>query len=293
MKDRIREVSSTSACYIWLLMEILLFSVTSGYIKFSLSSIDIYTLTAWRYLFFGAIVLVLYSPQIMSRQINILDEVRLAFSLPYTWREICSLVSGLFWFSGLTLMPLALATTLFFARAPFLAVYGVFVLGERATLSMQLAVLIGFLGVVIATRPDVSQINIGIFLIISSAILSTFSSAALKSFAKTTKVSSIILRVSILTFPPSLIFLIYMQKLPNTDVLIHIFVLSLLFGGSIFSMVHGYKLAGLTIVAPLEFLRLVGSAVVGLVAFNEAVGLSFIVGSAMILAGNLLIVARK
>lgn len=133
----------------WIILEIALFRISTAYSKTLLTSMSALSMNAWRYLWLFLLLLILYLPFFLLASVNFAHELKRAYSLPYVWREGCAFSSGLLGLIGLSLMPLSLATALFFSRAIFMAIYGLAVFGERLTWPIAGAIATGIAGVMI------------------------------------------------------------------------------------------------------------------------------------------------
>jgi drug/metabolite transporter (DMT)-like permease len=79
-------------------------------------------------------------------------------------------VDMLAWFMAITLIPLAEATALTFASPLFATLFAVLLLGERIRWRRVAALIIGFLGVLVAVRPGLVAVDTGTLLVLVSAV---------------------------------------------------------------------------------------------------------------------------
>ena len=74
------------------------------------------------------------------------------------------------WFTALTLVPLAEATSISFMSPVFASIGAVLILGERSRPIRWASVAIGFTGMLIIIRPGVIDMNLGASLLITGAV---------------------------------------------------------------------------------------------------------------------------
>ncbi len=91
------------------------------------------------------------------------------FSLHFA-RNVMHFIGQNLWFYAVTVIPLAQVFALEFTSPIWVILLSPLLLGERITLISAAAALMGFIGVLVVTRPDMAGINTGVIMAASLAI---------------------------------------------------------------------------------------------------------------------------
>lgn len=227
--------------------------------------------------------------------------------LTQLWRGIVGNLGMMCGFYALVHLPLADANAISFARSLFLIPLAMLVLGETVGVRRLTATALGFVGVLIMLRPGGS--------IEPAALI-----AVLGAFF----VADAIIAVKILTRYDSTVTLLFYSSVIGT-----IFLALLLLGGSVAAQVwgieiralmwtpptlgeyglliamgvvgviahncfiRGYAIADATVLNPIDYSRLVFSAIAGFFVFGDVPDGWTIVGAALIVATTLYIARRE
>ncbi|MEQ9812045.1 MAG: DMT family transporter [Azospirillaceae bacterium] len=194
------------------------------------------------------------------------------------------------WFYALALIPLAQVFAIEFTVPIWVALLAPLVLGEHMTRARLLAALLGFLGVLVVTRPGVSDFTIGHAAVVVAAFCFAGSFMSTKRLSGTETVWTILFWMTFLQTVMGLgLGLADLDfALPPANQLPWIAVVG--FGGLIAHLCIATALsrAPATVVAPMDFMRLPLIAVIGMAVYGEALDLAVFAGAALIIAGNLL-----
>ena len=221
---------------------------------------------------------------------------RLRFSAPWlhVWRGSLIGVSTMMGFYTLTVLPLAMATVLFFSAPIFATLLAIPLQGERVGIRRALAILAGFGGVLIVVRPGAEPISFAIVAALGSSFL--FALALMSSRSISNKdgpfaayISSVVMTI-IVTAP----FGLPEWRLPESGLgwlalgLVVIFSLSRNIGD-----LQAYRYAEAAVLAPLAYTRLILIAVGAYLLFEEVPDAYTWVGGAVIVAAALYIARRE
>ncbi|PKI02677.1 DMT family transporter [Glaciecola sp. 33A] len=194
------------------------------------------------------------------------------------------------WFYAVTVIPLAQVFALEFTSPLWVILLSPFLLGERLTLIRVIAALMGFIGILIVARPDITSLHPGILAAASCAIFFALTYVFTKRLTRTESIAAIMLYLSALQLIFGLISAGYDGDiaLPNiTDMPL----LGLVAACGLlahFCITKALTIAPATIVAPLDFVRLPIIAIAAMVIYNEAIDIWVFVGASIIFAGNYL-----
>ena len=204
-------------------------------------------------------------------------------------------------------MKLAAVVTLYFTTPLFITALAQPLLGEKVSLKAWLAVLVGFVGVVVTYRPGVGLFDWASLLPVAAAFtyalaalmarrLGTSESASLMGFYQnlTFLVAALVLAVFLgdgryasPDMHKSLAFLLRPWSFENpTDLLLLAACGPVAAFGAVL-LTHAYRTAEVNFVAPFEYSGLVWAASWGFFVFHEVPGPYLIVGAALITGSGL------
>lgn len=192
---------------------------------------------------------------------------------------------------SLASLPLATATAVAFCAPFFVVMYGALIERERVAAANWISVALGFLGVILATRPDTSSIGIGsVFAVLTALGYATLMISARK--IKGTEPMSPLLVYIVLgqlvfssVFQPWIWKPVAAQHLPE------------LAGLAFFSTIgltlvsHAFRSAPASQIAPLEYTGLLWAAVIGWLFWHERPDTMFYIGALLIVTSGLCIAA--
>ena len=218
------------------------------------------------------------------RQIN-----RQQFSLHFA-RNIMHFIGQNLWFYAVTVIPLAQVFALEFTSPIWVILLSPLLLGERITLIRAVAALMGFIGVLVVTRPDMAGINTGVIMAASSAIFFAFTIIFTKRLTRTQSITCILFYLTVLQLGFGLITAGHDGDiaLPNTETLPWLVLIGVAGLLGHFCITKALEIAPATVVVPIDFVRLPVIAIIGMLAYGEILDLWVLLGSGIIFASNYL-----
>jgi drug/metabolite transporter (DMT)-like permease len=187
------------------------------------------------------------------------------------------------------LIPLAQVFALEFTSPIWVMLAAPLLLGERFTRWKVLAVALGFAGMLLIVKPGFTEIGPGTLWAFSCAFGFAGTIIATKRLSATETPFCVLFYMTLMQTPIGMAVLGGLPSLPP-DAGVWFWTVALALGGlsSHYCLTRAYKLADATVVVPLDFTRLPLIAVVGLIAYNEAIDVAVILGGALIVFGNLM-----
>lgn len=194
------------------------------------------------------------------------------------------------WFYGVAVIPLAQLFAFEFTTPLWVALLAPLVLGEVLNRKRVLAVLLGFLGILIVARPGISPLEIGHLAAVAAAVGFAGNVLATKRLARTETVWTILFWM---TWMQALFGLVCAGidgdiALPQMASVKWVAIVGLCGLTAHLSITSALQCAPASVVAPMDFARLPIIAVVGMMLYSEALDVAVFVGAALILAGNLM-----
>lgn len=198
------------------------------------------------------------------------------------------------WLYAITVLPLAQVIALEFTSPLWVLLLAPLFLGERLTGRTLLAGLIGFAGVLIVAQPDAARIAPGIGPAALCAVCFALTAIATKRLTRTEPVAAILFWLNAMQFVFAAVLTLRDGVVAVPDARTAPWLLAIGVAGSAahWCLTSALSAAPASVVMPLDFLRLPVIAVAGWLLYGEAVGLPLLLGSALILGGNLLSLRR-
>ena len=208
-------------------------------------------------------------------------------------RCLAGLIALISIFIALRKLPLATVVSISFAAPIFTTILSIFLLSEKVGIFRWLAVIIGFIGILIITEPGISELNIyyifpiifclGLsYVAITIRQLSTSEPAWLISFYFSLSITFL----SFLTIPQGWV-------MPSLN---HFILLSLIgiFGGvANLWLSLSYKYSEVSLVTPLKYLALVFAVIFGYFIWEEVPTIKTILGAFLVIISTLIIFRRE
>ena len=208
-------------------------------------------------------------------------------------RCLAGLIALVSIFIALRNLPLATVVSITFAAPIFTTIFSIFLLNEKVGFYRWLAVLVGFVGIIIISEPGFSSLNLYyIYPIIFCLGLSYVAIAIRKlSYTEPVWLISFFFSFSIML----LSFLSFYQNwiLPS---LIDLFLLSLIgiLGGlANLWLSQSYKLSEVSLVTPLKYLALVFAIIFGYFIWHEIPTSKTLFGAALVILSSFIIFRRE
>ena len=188
------------------------------------------------------------------------------------------------WFYALTLIPFAQLFAFEFSVPLWVMLAAPFLLGERLTNIRIISILVGFVGILIVTRPWLAGLAPGIIPAALCAIGFACSVIFTKKLTQTVSITCILFWLTSMQLAMAIICSGYDGEiaLPSSSNLIWIIIIGI--GGLLahFCITKALQLAPATVVTPIDFCRLPVIAAIGYLFYNETLDI-FIIGGAIII----------
>ena len=214
------------------------------------------------------------------------------FSLHFL-RGLVNVVAMLTFFYALSITPLAEVTALGFAAPIFATVLAALVLGEVVRLRRWTAVIIGFMGTLIVLRPGFDEIGTGQLVVMVSTVFWAMALLLIKTLGRYDSSVTIITYMSLLQMPLSLIPALFFWTWPGIELLPWLIALGLLGGAAQWLMTESLRVADTGVVMPIDFCKLLWTALFGYLFFTQIPDIFVWIGGAVIFGSALYIAYRE
>ena len=196
------------------------------------------------------------------------------------------------WFVALTMIPLAQVVSIEFTMPIWSAALAVVFLGEQMSGRKWFAVLLGLVGVAVIVRPGAGEIDIGQLIALVSAVGFAISVVLVKSLTRTDAAVVISFWMLAVQSAIGLVPALIVWQWPSAQAWGWVVVVAFCGTYSHYCFARAMQLADATVVVPMDFLRVPLTALVGWLAYSEGLDLFTLLGIGLILAGNVLNLAR-
>ncbi len=197
------------------------------------------------------------------------------------------------WLYALTLIPLAVLISIEFTTPIWTAILAVSFLGERLNRARLASIVLGLIGVVVIVRPGVNSVSPGEFIVLGAAVGFGISMVMVKSLTKTDSVVRIIFWMLVIQSIIGLAPALYEWRNPPLELWPWIILIAFTGMSSHFFLARALVYADATLISPMDFLRVPGSALIGWLLYSEQIDIYTAAGAALILMGNLLNLQRR
>jgi len=208
-------------------------------------------------------------------------------------RVLFALVAMLGGFTAIIHMPLADATAIFFAKSFFITIFAVLFLAETVGVYRWSAVLVGFVGVMIMLQPGTDNFSIyGLASLIGAAGAAAVM-ILLRLLSRIDSADTIMtygaLGVGVVMILPGMYF--WQQPTANEWVLLVAVSVVSYFAQK--CNIFAYKFGEASLLASLDYVRLLWATLFGFLIFDQFPGLSTWIGAALVIAAAIFMIYRE
>ncbi len=231
-------------------------------VKFLSGSLHPFVIAFFRCLF----GLIIVFPFIVKDNFNNLKTNNLKIHI---LRSIINCIAMLTWFTAIGLMSLEKATALGFTSPLFATILAIILLKEKIKIHRTIALIFGFIGIIVIIRPGYIETGLGTYLMIVASISWAFVLIIIKQLSKNDSSLTIIFYMLAIMTPMTFCMSLSVWETPSLKDL-YIFT-AMGIGGLIahLCLVKSLKIADTTLVVPFQYLKLIWASIIGYTIFFE------------------------
>ena len=196
-------------------------------------------------------------------------------------------------FIALRQLPLATVVSISFAAPIFTTILSIFMLNEKVGIFRWLAVIIGFVGIIIITEPGLSSVNIYYIYPIIFCLGLSYVAIAIRQLSKTEPVWLISLYFSVAITLLSLFTIPYGWIMPSLYDLAFLSFIGFFGGVANLWLSQSYKYSEVSLVTPLKYLALVFAIFFGYLIWGEIPTIKTLIGAGLVIISSLIIFRRE
>ena len=238
--------------------------------------------------FFGIIPILFLIPK--DRYIDFYKTTRPMLHLK---RCLAGLIALVAIFIALRNLPLATVVSISFAAPIFTTIFSIFMLNEKVGFYRWLAVIVGFVGIVIISEPGFSSLNFYYIYPIIFCLGLSYVAIAIRKLSSTEPVwlisfffSFSIMIISFFSFYQNWI-------LPSFIDLFLLAMIGILGGLANLWLSQSYKFSEVSLVTPLKYLALIFAIIFGYFIWEEVPTLKTLLGAALVILSSFIIFRRE
>ena len=211
----------------------------------------------------------------------------------HTLRCISGLIALVAIFIALRKLPLATVVSISFAAPIFTTIFSIFLLSEKVGIFRWLAVIIGFIGILVITEPGISSLNIYYIFPIIFCLGLSYVAITIRQLSTTEPVwlisfyfSLSITLLSFLTIPQGWV-------IPSFKDFILLSFVGIFGGVANLWLGQSYKYSEVSLVTPLKYLALVFAIIFGYLIWEEIPTIKTLAGALLVIISTLIIFRRE
>jgi drug/metabolite transporter (DMT)-like permease len=275
-------IPSTLKAGLWMLGAVISFTAMAVTGREMASELDTFEIMMYRSVIGVIVVLIIGG---LSGSLASISKQRFGLHLI---RNICHFSGQNLWFYAIAVIPFSQVFAFEFSSPIWVALLAPFFLGERLTRTRLITVILGFLGILIVAQPGNITVGPGIIAAALCAIGFAGTFIATKLLSKTQSTTCILFWLVTIQLVLGAICSLYdgVVTLPSLATLPLIVLVGCAGLLAHFCITTALKLAPVTIITPIDFLRLPVIAIIGASFYSEAINVWVLIGALIIFGAN-------
>ncbi|MEX0308338.1 MAG: DMT family transporter [Ruegeria sp.] len=215
------------------------------------------------------------------------------------WRGVLGTSAMGLTFTGLSLLPLPEVTAIGYATPIFTLVLAAVMLGERIHMIRIGAVALGLLGVLIMIWPRLGSTQmeitatIGALCVLAATIARAFVQIHIRQLVKVDHPAAIVFYFSMTATILSTLTAFWGWTLPTLNQALILITMGLIGGVAQILVTSSYRFGQASMLAPYDYATMLFAIFIGYVWFDELPTIAILIGAALVIAGNIVVVWRE
>lgn len=211
----------------------------------------------------------------------------------HVWRGGAGVASMFGFFGALALLPLGDAVALGQSGPIFLTALSVPLLAEKVGVRRWTAVIVGFAGVIVMTRPGAGVFDPAALLAIGGAFFYAIAMIMVRKLNRSESPAAIVFWFTMIALTVSGLVLPFVWVTPDWLGFVGLASIGLIGGFAQLTMTYAFRMAPVAVIAPFEYLALVYAMTFGFLFWHEVPDAWLITGAAIVAASGLYILHRE
>lgn len=222
-----------------------------------------------------------------------LSSLKIQQPVVHVFRALLSFLAPYLYFTALKTVPIADASVIFFAATFILVAASALFFKEKVGVHRWSAVIVGFVGVLIAMNPQGGGDSSGYLMVLGATMVYAVIFLIGKHLSFTNSVIAMVFSVNLGMGIVATILLPWVWVPMATLTLVKLFVLTVIALIAHYSITAAFSRAEVSVIAPFEYSALVWAVALGYVFWQEIPGLHVFIGAAIIVTSGLYVIHRE
>jgi drug/metabolite transporter (DMT)-like permease len=196
-------------------------------------------------------------------------------------------------FTALRNLPLATVVSITFAAPIFTTIFSIFFLSEKVGYFRWLAVIVGFVGILIISEPGFSSLNIYYVFPVIFVLGMSYVAISIRQLSSTEPVWLISLFFSAAITIAGIFTIPFGWLMPSFTDLILLSMIGFFGGVANLWLSQSYKFSEVSLVTPLKYLALVFAIGFGYLIWQEIPSSKTLIGAALVITSSIIIFRRE
>ena len=211
----------------------------------------------------------------------------------HIYRALIASLAMFAFFKSFHLLPLAEVSSISFASIMITTILAIYLLKEKVGIRRWIAILIGFVGILIILRPGTNLFNINMLLPLFGALALSIAIIIMKSVLKFDTPPTCSFYMHILVSVIMIITLFFSFSLPTFKDLLLLFFMGFMGGVAQILATNAYKLSDVSVLSPIDYSSILWAITFGIIFFSDYPDLYVICGSLVIVISTYYIIYRE
>lgn len=271
----------------WFQVAILCFAVMDAAIKYLTADFG-----TWQIMFFRGFFSLIPIAMLTARSGG-LGTLRTSHLLSHVGRALIGIAAAFCFFYAYSIMPLADAYAIAFAGPLFMTALSVPVLKEKVGWRRWLAVLVGFVGVIVMLRPGQGMLTLTALVPLAAAAFYALTMLYVRVLARTESNAAITFYFVTTMSVMAAIAMIPEWRTPQGWQWLLLIMVGVIGGVAQIAFTQAFRLTSPSLLAPFEYTAMIWAVLFGYILFGDIPDKAIWIGGAIVVAAGLYIIHRE
>lgn len=194
---------------------------------------------------------------------------------------------------GLSLLPLATVITIMFAAPMFIAAFSVPLLAERVSLNRWIAILVGFVGVLIVMRPGAAAFEWALLIPVAGALINALRDIMTRRISRTETSVAILFWSTLIVTAAGATTAPFGWRPVTAEAAAWFVAVGVLNAGAHFLLIEAFRTTEAAVIAPVRYTSLIWATLLGYLVWHELPDAWVLMGAAVIVASGIYLVRAE
>ncbi len=212
---------------------------------------------------------------------------------PQLMRGLVGALAPIFFFLSLRALPLAEATALFFCSTFIMVMLSAVFLGEKVGVHRWAAVIVGFSGIILITRPGTELFRVEALYAIISSLFYAIMVVSGRWLSRTDSTLSLVFYFNLALLLIATLGLPWVWQSMDSQAWLATLIMAILTFLAHIGIARAFKTAPVAVIAPFEYSAMLWATLLGFLLWNDLPDWFSFAGIAVIISSGLYIIARE